>query len=59
MSVKKIVNPQRSDIQEKLNKKNIKKSKNKIKEEQLSFHDILDLMKHDSYYRHRGAIRQR
>lgn len=59
MNVKKIVKSQRSDIHEKLNKKNIKKSKNKIKEEQLSFHDILDLMKHDSYYRHRGAIRQR
>ncbi|WPC40634.1 hypothetical protein [Clostridium sp. JS66] len=55
----KIVRSQRSDIHEELNKQNIKESKNKVEKEQLSFYDILSLMKHDSYYRHRGAIRQR
>jgi hypothetical protein len=35
-----------------------KKHKDKT-EEDLSFNDIMNLMKHDSYGRHRGALRRR
>ncbi|TDT63412.1 hypothetical protein [Fonticella tunisiensis] len=40
-------------------KLNKRKKKERKAKEHLSFYDILELMKHDSYERHRGALRQR
>ena len=61
LKVEKILEAQQPDIHKRL-KKNIKKSKKsrRGKQENLSFSDYMDLMKHHSYYRGiGGALRQR
>ncbi|WP_164968924.1 hypothetical protein [Clostridium tetani] len=56
----KILKMQQPDIHKQLNRKqNRKKKSGRGKQEHLSFSDVMELMKHDSYKRHRGAIRQR
>ncbi|AJA42853.1 hypothetical protein phiCT19406C_30 (endogenous virus) [Clostridium phage phiCT19406C] len=58
----KIIKAQQPDIHKRLRQQNRKQNKKKSgrgKQEHLSFSDVMELMKHDSYKRHRGAIRQR
>lgn len=44
----------------KIENRTIKERRRGDKEENLSFFDVMDLMKHDSYYRGKGgAIKQR
>jgi len=59
VKVEKIIKTQ-PDINKQLNenrKQNEKKSRRG--KEHLSFNDVMELMRHDSYKRHRGAIRQK
>ena len=59
MKIGQILRENQPDIHKKLNKDHKKKKKPK-REENLSFKDVMDLMKHDSYYRGKGgAIRQK
>ncbi|EPY2306189.1 hypothetical protein ACXATD_001843 [Clostridium sporogenes] len=61
MKVGKIIETQQPGINEKLNK-NRKQNNKKCrrgKKEDLSFSDVMELMQHDSYKRHRGALRQK
>lgn len=57
--VGKAIKPQQSDMHKKLNQQNNRKKRRRDSEEHLSFSDVMELMKHDSYCRHRGAIRQK
>ncbi|AUN22263.1 hypothetical protein RSJ22_12785 [Clostridium botulinum] len=63
MKVGKIIETQQPVIHKQLNKnrkQNSKKRRRGKQEENLSFSDVMDLMKHDSYYRGKGgALRQR
>ena len=62
MKVEKIIKAQQPDIHKQLNKnrKQNKKKSRRGKQEHLSFNDVMELMKHDSYYRGKGgAIKQR
>ncbi|WP_282804564.1 hypothetical protein [Clostridium tetani] len=61
MKIEKIIKIQQPDIHKQLNKnrKQNKKKSRRGKQEHLSFSDVMEIMKHDSYKRHRGAIRQR
>ncbi|NMM62357.1 hypothetical protein HBE96_06575 [Clostridium sp. P21] len=58
MKVEKIEKFHKMNTHKQLKQQNSKK-KNRGDKEHLSFYDIIELMKHDSYYRHRGAIRQK
>ncbi|AUM95903.1 hypothetical protein CF098_08930 [Clostridium sporogenes] len=61
LKVGKILETQQPGIHKQLNK-NRKQNKKKCrrgKKENLSFSDIMKLMRHDSYKRHRGALRQK
>ncbi|NFM72852.1 hypothetical protein FDB95_14950 [Clostridium botulinum] len=61
MRIEKILKIQQPDTHRKLNK-NIKqnnKKRRRGKKEDLSFSDYVEMMKHDSYKRHKGALRQR
>ncbi|RXM79591.1 hypothetical protein DP144_01935 [Clostridium tetani] len=59
MKIENIIKAQQPDIHKRLKQQNNKKKSRRGKQEHLSFSDVLELMKHDSYKRHRGAIRQR
>ncbi|EPY2281791.1 hypothetical protein [Clostridium sporogenes] len=63
MRVEKILKTQQPNTHKQLNKnrkQNSKKRRRGKQEENLSFSDVMDLMKHDSYYRGKGgAIKQR
>ncbi|KIN79937.1 hypothetical protein SD74_18170 [Clostridium botulinum] len=63
LKVGKIIEIQQPGIHKQLNKnrkQNNKKCRRGKKEENLSFSDVMDLMKHDSYCRGRGgSIKQR
>ncbi|EPY6430830.1 hypothetical protein [Clostridium sporogenes] len=62
MKVGKIIETQQLNIHKQLNKnrKQNKKNYRRGKKEDLSFSDVMDLMKHDSYCRGRGGrIKQR
>ncbi|APQ95682.1 hypothetical protein [Clostridium botulinum] len=62
MKVGKIIETQQPGIHKQLNKnrkQNKKKSRRGKKEENLSFSDVMELMRHDSYKRCKGgAIKQ-
>ncbi|AVQ40525.1 hypothetical protein C7M56_18350 [Clostridium botulinum] len=61
LKVGKILETQQPGIHKQLNK-NRKQNKKKCrrgKKQNLSFSDIMKLMRHDSYKRHRGALRQK
>lgn len=61
MKVGTIVEANQPEIHKKLNRnnQNHKRKRRDSKEEHLSFHDCMELMKHDSYVRHNGALRQK
>ncbi|MBU5269418.1 hypothetical protein [Clostridium cochlearium] len=62
MKVEKIIKTQQPDIHKQLNKnrKQNNKKKSRRGKEHLSFNDVMELMKHDSYYRGKGgALKQR
>ncbi|ENK0558501.1 hypothetical protein AB2T19_003322 [Clostridium botulinum] len=61
MKVGKIIETQQPGIHKQLNKnrKQNKKKSRRGKKEDLSFFDYVEMMKHDSYKRHRGALRQK
>lgn len=62
LKVGKILETQQPDIHKQLTqngKQNKKKHGRGKKEKDLSFSDYMELMKHDSYKRHRGALRQK
>ena len=63
MRVEKILKTQQPNTHKQLNKnrkQNSKKRRRGKQEENLSFSDVMDLMKHDSYYRGKGgSIKQR
>ncbi|WP_317817797.1 hypothetical protein [Clostridium tetani] len=62
MKIGKIIKIQQPDIHKQLNKNRKQKKKKSGREEQepLSFSDVMELMKHDSYYRGKGgALKQR
>lgn len=56
MKIKEIMKSNQPSTYKKLNQTPKKKKK---KKEKLQFEDFEELMRHDSYSRHRGAIRQR
>ncbi|KGO12709.1 hypothetical protein NZ45_16345 [Clostridium botulinum] len=61
LKVGKIIETQQPGIHKQLNK-NIKqnnKKRRRGKKEDLSFSDYVEMMKHDSYRRHKGALRQK
>ncbi|MBY6758658.1 hypothetical protein HYH82_15300 [Clostridium botulinum] len=61
MKVGKIIETQQPGIHKQLNK-NRKQNKKKCrrgKKEDFSFSDYVEMMKHDSYRRHKGALRQK
>ncbi|WP_317724993.1 hypothetical protein [Clostridium tetani] len=61
MKIEKIIKAQQPDIHKRLKQQNKKKKKSRRgKQEHLSFSDVMELMKHDSYYRGKGgALKQR
>ncbi|WP_096635863.1 hypothetical protein [Clostridium cochlearium] len=60
MKVEKILKAQQPDIHKRLKQQNRKQKKSRRGKEHLSFNDVMELMKHDSYYRGKGgAIKQR
>ncbi|BDR63995.1 hypothetical protein [Clostridium tetani] len=64
MKIENIIKTQQSDIHKRLRQQNRKQNKKKKsrrgKQKYLSFNDVMELMRHDSYYRGKGgAIRQR
>ncbi|GAA0083146.1 hypothetical protein [Clostridium sp. CTA-6] len=61
MKVGRIIETQQPGIHKQLNKnrKQNKKKSRRGKKEDLSFSDYVEMMKHDSYKRHKGALRQR
>ncbi|AJA42784.1 hypothetical protein phiCTC2B_27 (endogenous virus) [Clostridium phage phiCTC2B] len=58
MKIENIIKAQQPDIHKRLKQQNRKK-KSRREGEHISFSDVMELMKHNSYKRHRGAIRQR
>ncbi|EPY6430586.1 hypothetical protein ACWO41_001334 [Clostridium sporogenes] len=60
MKVGKIIETQQPNTHKQLNK-NRKQNKKKSRrgKENLFFSDYVEMMKHDSYKRHKGALRQR
>ncbi|NFD54666.1 hypothetical protein EXN53_03050 [Clostridium botulinum] len=60
MKVGKIIETQQPRMHKKLNKKQDKKKRRRGKQEaNLSFSDYVEMMKHNSYKRHKGALRQK
>ncbi|KIS22032.1 hypothetical protein FDA95_10285 [Clostridium botulinum] len=61
MRIEKILKTQQPNTHKQLNKnrKQHKKKSRRGKKEDLSFSDYVEMMKHDSYKRHNGALRQR
>ncbi|WP_082210396.1 hypothetical protein [Clostridium sporogenes] len=61
MKVGKIIETHQPGIHKQLNKdrKLNKKRRRRGKKEDLSFSDYVEMMKHDSYKRHKGALRQK
>ena len=62
MRIEKILKTQQPNTHKQLNKdqKHNNKKRRRGKKEDLSFSDVMELMKHDSYYRGKGgAIKQR
>ena len=60
MRIGSIIEAQQPDIYKQLNEKYKQNKKKKDRRGQnLSFSDVMDLMKHDSYKRHNGALRQK
>ncbi|MGU9539630.1 hypothetical protein ACQX0N_11760 [Clostridium tepidum] len=60
MKVEKIIKTQQPDIHKKLNENRKQKKKSRRGKEHLSFNDVMELMKHDSYYRGKGgALKQK
>ncbi|MCW6093137.1 hypothetical protein LAV60_08115 [Clostridium sporogenes] len=61
MKVGRIIETQQPGIHKQLNKnrKQNKKKSRRGKKEDLSFSDVMKLMRYDSYKRHRGALRQK
>ncbi|AVQ45707.1 hypothetical protein [Clostridium botulinum] len=61
MRIEKILKTQQQNTHKQLNKnrKQNKKKSRRGKKEDLSFSDYVEMMKHDSYKRHKGALRQR
>lgn len=57
MRIEKILKVQQPREHKQLNEN--RKENKKKRGENLSFSDVMELMKHDSYKRHRGALRQR
>ncbi|KLU74261.1 MULTISPECIES: hypothetical protein [Clostridium] len=57
MKIGKILKTQQPDVYKRL-KKQHKTNKAKKNQNSLTFNDYIDLMRHDSYKRHNGAIRQ-
>lgn len=57
MKIGQVVKEQQPDVHKKLNKKPRKKRRRG--KESLSFSDFENMMKHNSYVRHRGSIKQR
>ncbi|AKA68533.1 hypothetical protein [Clostridium scatologenes] len=58
MKVEKAIKPQQPDIHKKSNQQNNGKKHRREQQEHLSFSDVMELMKHSSYKRHKGAIKQ-
>jgi D-ribose pyranose/furanose isomerase RbsD len=56
LKINEIVKDKQPDVHKKLQKK--KKRKRRRRKENLSFNDFENMMKHDSYERKGGAIRQ-
>ncbi|RXI46279.1 hypothetical protein DP145_06805 [Clostridium tetani] len=63
MKIGNIIKTQQPDIHKRLRQQNRKQNKKKSgrgKQEHLSFSDVMELMRHDSYYRGKGgALKQR
>jgi len=61
LKVGRIIETQQPGIHKQLNKnrKQNKKKSRRGKKEDFSFSDVMKLMRHDSYKRHRGALRQK
>lgn len=61
LKVGKIIETQQPSTHKQLNKnrKQNNKKRRRGKKEDLSFSDYVEMMKHDSYKRHKGALRQR
>ncbi|CBZ03532.1 hypothetical protein EXN25_07095 [Clostridium botulinum] len=61
MKVVRIIETQQPGIHKQLNenRKQHNKKRRRGKKEDLSFSDYVQMMKHDSYKRHKGALRQR
>ncbi|MBO0555761.1 hypothetical protein EXQ41_06815 [Clostridium botulinum] len=61
MRIEKILKTQQPNTHKQLNKnrKQNKKRRRRGKKEDLSFSDYVEMMKHDSYKRHNGALRQK
>lgn len=57
VKVEKISNTQQPDMNKQSKQQNNRK-KSRGGEEDLSFSDVMELMKHSSYKRHKGAIKQ-
>ncbi|WP_187291714.1 hypothetical protein [Clostridium novyi] len=58
MKIEKILEIQQPNIYKRL-KKQQQRNKSKKNDKSLKFSDYMELMKHDSYERHNGAIRQK
>ncbi|MDU7251005.1 MAG: hypothetical protein E6274_01465 [Clostridium sp.] len=62
MRIEKILKTQQPNTHKQLNKnrkQNKKKHRRGKQEENLSFSDYVEMMKHNSYKRHKGALRQK
>jgi len=61
LKVGKIIETQQPGIHKQLSedRKQNNKKRRRGKKEDLSFSDVMKLMRHDSYKRHRGALRQK
>ncbi|NEZ47975.1 hypothetical protein FDF74_12360 [Clostridium niameyense] len=60
MKIEKIIEAQQPRMHKELkkNRKHNKKKSRRGNKENLSFSDYVDMMKHDRYKRHKGALRQ-
>ncbi len=58
MKVGRIVKSQQPDIHKKLKENYSRKKHKRGNKERLSFSDVMELMRHSSYKRHKGAIKQ-
>lgn len=59
MRISQILKEKQPEEYKKLRQATINKKHKKEKKENLSFSDYMEMMKHDSYERHRGAIRKK